>query len=287
MLKVFNKKSNKESVIENNASAINKQDLFYSVLIERYYEDEEKDFSIFVNEKEIELENIFTLKINVKSVGSFYAFFEKETFDKDAAVNSISELKNLDVSTLENTEKKITELAKKLTELKSLFVIATNKRSSFFSLEKLCTIISLPLLYVEEKSLLNLNDTNALFSGGVGLLGATTCSFGIYYYKLSNLLPGFALLGISLIASIFSGIILGNCIKNKDSNKIYIKGIAIHIGGILFGGLMYAAVHYLMFDKTDIIEIVINFAVGFGFSVLISIASCLIKRLIINKRNKK
>ena len=60
------------------------------------YEKEDLTGSKLVLDEEIPIENVFTLKVNVKRVGKVFFLFKLESLDKERLVEEVRKLKSID-----------------------------------------------------------------------------------------------------------------------------------------------------------------------------------------------
>ena len=81
-----------------------------SPIKELFGKNELTDWSIKLDEEEIGFDNIFTLKVNVKKVGSVLCLFKKDNFNKEEVVNEVINLKEIKVKDLETSKSKVKSL---------------------------------------------------------------------------------------------------------------------------------------------------------------------------------
>ena len=81
-----------------------------SPIKELFGKNELTDWSIKLGEEEIAFENVFTLKVNVKKVGSVLCLFKKDGFNKEEVVNEVVNLKEIKVKDSETAKSKVKSL---------------------------------------------------------------------------------------------------------------------------------------------------------------------------------
>ena len=78
---------------------------------------------IKIEEEEIKFEDVFTLQINVKKVGSVSCLFKKDNFNKEEVVNNVTNLKEIKVKDIESAKTKVKCLLEIVNSLSPIAII--------------------------------------------------------------------------------------------------------------------------------------------------------------------
>ncbi len=107
---------------------------------------------ILSEENKIILNDVFRLKVNVKSVGELYFLLPLESFDRETAVNKISPLKGIKIFDEETAKAKVEKLIETVNEFKPLLVFYIPNGKFLLSLDKFANFSwNFPAYYQEQK----------------------------------------------------------------------------------------------------------------------------------------
>ena len=87
------------------------------------YEKEDLTGSKLVLDEEIPIENVFTLKVNVKRVGKVFFLFKLESLDKERLVEEVRKLKSIEVTEFTDAFKKLDSLYESVKPFNPLLAI--------------------------------------------------------------------------------------------------------------------------------------------------------------------
>ena len=266
------------------------------------------DWSIKLEEEELPFDSIFTLRVNVKKVGSISFLFKKEGFNKEEVVTKIIDLKEIKVKDHETAVSKVKSLFEITSQNSPLFVICKGNGDYQLSEEEfkeICSTLCFFVNKVEEESEDQSNSSSKfklenpfkvlakdkyhfIFGLVAAFLIGFTVSIAIFDIYLGKMIYIFfficALAGMTL-----NGFIYNDSFKHgKIKSTYFILTVASSLVGYLlsFGG--YYLFLSLSKDKptTEPRKLLI-IAVGLALILLSSCVAFIIFKIKQNKRAKK
>ena len=266
------------------------------------------DWSIKLEDEGLPFDSIFTLRVNVKKVGSVSCLFKKDGFNKEEVVNKVMELKEIKVKDLSTAKEKIGNLLEIITQNSPIFVVYKPNGDYQLSEEEFkdcCSLLCFFVNKVEEESneqegssskfklenpfkVLAKDKYHFIFGLVAAFLIGFTVSIAIFDIYLGKMIYIFfficALAGMTL-----NGFIYNDSLKHgKIKSTYFILTVASSLVGYLlsFGG--YYLFLHLSKDKpaTEPRKLLI-IAVGLALILLSSCVAFVVFKLKQKKRAKK